>query len=190
MKNEDENNRFAKVRKSIGKLRTYSDCGRRRSRGIMEDAIEELRLALGELQVIEEELRFQHDELLMARRYAEERRKRYKQLLDLIPEGCLVTDSSGKIREANPAAGGVLKTAPESLTGRQIDELVAEEQRAEFKEQLGRLSVLRRVRGWKVRVRPPGAKRSFEAHVDAEAILDLKDEVAGLHWIIRPATAD
>jgi len=181
----DKDNRFAKLKESMGRLHSLGDCGRRRRPRIIERVIQELQAALDELQVIEEELRFQHDELLMARKDSEDHRRRYRQLLDLISERCLVTDMAGKIREANAAAAAALGIDRELLSGKLMANLVVAEQRGEFQERLGEMSRLQRIDGWPVRFRPGGDEPPFDARVTVEVIRAADDFITGLMWIIK-----
>src|SRR5687767_2891528 len=66
--------------------------------------LDELLTALEELQVTEEELRQQNEELAAAREAVERERQRYLELFEFAPDGYLVTDPDGTIREANRAA--------------------------------------------------------------------------------------
>src|SRR5437867_1586716 len=82
------------------------------------ELLEELFISLEELQVAEEELRQQSDELVAARAAIEAEKQRYQELYQFAPDGYLVTDASGMIREANRVAGAMLDVAPEFLVGK------------------------------------------------------------------------
>jgi PAS domain S-box-containing protein len=182
---DNRNSRFARLQKRIGKLRSFPDCGRRRKPGIIERAIEELQAALGELQVIEEELRFQHDELLVARKDSDNQRRRYKQLFDFIPDACLITDKAGKIREANLAAAAVLGIDREALSGRPIVDLVIEDRRDEFQGRLARMTELERIEDWPLRFRRGDGEEWLDARVTVEVFRAANDTIMGLQWIIK-----
>src|SRR5690242_20372393 len=64
----------------------------------------ELETALEELNVAQAELQQQNDELILARQIAEVESARYSELFELAPDGYLVTNLDGSIREANQAA--------------------------------------------------------------------------------------
>ena len=180
----NSHNRFRKLQKSVRKLLRASDCERHRKPGIIERAIEELQAALGELQVIEEELRFQYDELLMARKDSADQRRRYRQLFDLIPDACLTTDTAGKIREVNRAAATALKVDRETLLGKLVADLVVGDQRKEFLDRLAQIGQLQRIEEWQLRLQPRG-ERPFDARVTVEVVRGADEAITGLHWIVR-----
>ncbi|HEY9781565.1 MAG TPA: PAS domain-containing protein, partial [Leptolyngbyaceae cyanobacterium] len=78
-------------------------------------ALEELKVALEELHVASEEMKQQNEELKIARTIAEIERQRYHELFELAPDGYIVTDDAGIIREANRAAANLLNLSPKFL---------------------------------------------------------------------------
>src|SRR5262245_24639501 len=74
--------------------------------------------ALEELHVVLEELHLQNKELAAAREAVEEERRRYQELFDCAPDGYLVTDRNGIIREANHAAARLLNVPQPALVGK------------------------------------------------------------------------
>src|SRR4051794_37991270 len=71
---------------------------------LVPEALEELATSLEELQVAEEVLRQQNEELEQTHAAVEAERLRYEELFQFAPDGYLVTDPEGIIREANQAA--------------------------------------------------------------------------------------
>ena len=96
------------------------------------EALVELSIALEELQVAEEELRQQNEELLAARQMAEMERQRYQDLFDFAPDGYLVTDPQGVIREANRVAAILFQVPQGFLIGKPLLLFVAPEDRRDF----------------------------------------------------------
>ena len=85
-----------------GLLQRMSSSGEEAS--IASEAIEELSTSLEELHVASEELSRQNTQLAAAQLAAQAERQRYQDLFDFAPDGYLVTDTNGVIREANRAA--------------------------------------------------------------------------------------
>src|ERR1051326_5121470 len=83
-------------------------------------AFEQLQNALEELRVVEEELREQNDELAAAREAVEAERQRYQELFEFAPDGYLVTDARGIIREANRAVAALLNVPQRFLAGKPL----------------------------------------------------------------------
>jgi len=169
---------------SSGKPRDSGQGGKRAAPSTLARAIQELQSALGELRVIEEQLRFQHDELMMARRDCQLQRSRYRQLLDFIPDACFVTDAAGRVREANPAAADALNVDRESIAGRPLAEFVVEDQRSEFLRRIAELRGRERIERWQVEFKPCGDRPSFRASVNVSVVREGKRAV-GVQWLMR-----
>src|SRR5512140_2217887 len=93
---------------------------------IATEALEELSATLEELHVASEELSRQNSELATAQLAAQAERQRYQDLFDFAPDGYLVTDTNGVIREANKAAAELLHVTQERLVGKPLAVYVTE----------------------------------------------------------------
>jgi PAS domain S-box-containing protein len=82
----------------------------------------------------------------------------YQELFDFTPAAYLVTDSSGMVRQANRRASRLLGTTGRFLAGRSLSSFVDAEQRAAFRERLGRAEQLEAAAPWLLRVRPRGGE--------------------------------
>ena len=72
--------------------------------GLLEEVMEELSVALHELQTSADELREQQEQLLRAEARIAEERRRYHELFEFGPDGYLVTTGTAVIRESNRMA--------------------------------------------------------------------------------------
>jgi PAS domain S-box-containing protein len=104
-----------------------------------QETTEALRTTMEELRVAEEELRQQNEQLHDAWMIVEQQRRRYQDLFDFAPDGYLVTDPLGVIREANHAASELLDVPADRLTGKPLANYIAEGQRRSFRAVLHRL---------------------------------------------------
>jgi two-component system, cell cycle sensor histidine kinase and response regulator CckA len=93
------------------------------------ETIAELSYAIEELDVALEEMRLQNEELIVARQEVELKRQHYQELFEFAPDGYLVTDNRGMIREANRAVGAMLNVAPQYLVGKPIDIFISSSDR-------------------------------------------------------------
>lgn len=93
---------------------------------------QELQLALEELQGVEEELREQNQELIVARELIELERQRYQDLFEFAPDGYLVTDTAGIIQEANQAAAILLAVRPKYLVNKPLILFIPHQDRQTF----------------------------------------------------------
>jgi PAS domain S-box-containing protein len=92
-----------------------------------------------ELSVAEEELRAQHDELVIARVAAELEREQYRQLFDSAPVAYVITDAAGTVQASNTAGGALLGVDPDRLTGKPLPVFLDVEARTNFRQDLARL---------------------------------------------------
>ncbi len=153
-------------------------------RSMWEETSEALGVTMEELRVAEEELRQQTDELEESRQTIEAERQRYQDLFDFAPDGYMVTDLSGVIREANRAAGELLGIAARYLTGKPLASYIAMDDRAAFRGGLTRLLREGRRENWIVRVQPRRGG-SFDAAITAAVVRDWDGAPSSLRWLFR-----
>nr|WP_290225210.1 ATP-binding protein [Trichocoleus desertorum] len=156
---------------------------------ILNECLEELRLALEELYVAEEELRQQNEELFKAREAAEIERQRYLELFESAPDCYLVTDSQGVIQEANQAAAQLLNIERVYLIGKPFVTFVPDEDRRGFRSVVNQLPKISRVQEWEVQLRSRGDKL-FNAALTVEvARCQSTHQPTTLRWLVRDITA-
>lgn len=155
---------------------------------LLAQAFEELRTALEELHVTEEELRQQNEQLILAQEDLELERLRYQELFEFAPDGYLVTDTNGKILEANRAAVTVLNISKNFLIGKGLINFIPEEERYPFRTQLTRLQEIEQIQEWELRLQP---RRShiFDASLNVTTIKDKQGKPLGWRWLLRDITA-
>lgn len=147
----------------------------------------ELETALEELRSAEEELLQQHEELTSAYEALEVERQRYQDLFEFAPDGYLVTDPRGIIREANHAAATLFNLSQQFLLGKPLALFVTAEERGAFRSELSRLSQVDRVQEWEVHLQPhKGAP--VDADITATVIHDRTGKLVGLRWLLRDIT--
>jgi PAS domain S-box-containing protein len=147
-------------------------------------AHEELQVYAEELQVQEEELEQQNSELMAARREVEAERRRYRELFEFAPDGYLVTDPAGVIRQANRAAAALLGVSQEFLAGKPLAVYVSRQERA------GWYQVLEELKGGKEHVQAqmrlrPRRGEAFPAVITLEPVRDPSGALAGLRCMLR-----
>ncbi len=155
--------------------------------GVQVEALTELSIVLEELQVAEEELRLQNEELMTARQMVEMERQRYQDLFDFAPDGYLVTDPQGVIREANRMAAILLQVPQGFLVGKPLLLFVTPEDRRSLSTGLMALRAEGRVQRWELRLQPREAS-SFHAAITVAAKRNSEGRLVGLRWLIRDIT--
>jgi PAS domain S-box-containing protein len=155
-------------------------------KNMWEETSEALGVTVEEMRVVGEELRQQNVELEESRRAIEAERQRYRELFDFAPDGYLVTDMAGMIREANRAAGQLLGPAPRYLAGKPLASYVAMEDRLAFRGGINRLHQVGRREDWVVRIQPRRGP-AYDATVTAAVVRDRDGTPTALRWLIREA---
>jgi PAS domain S-box-containing protein len=155
---------------------------------LLLEAFEALGSSMEELTVAEEELRLQNETLLDAQVKIEAERRRYFELFEFAPDGYLVTDLTGLIRDCNRAAAALLNVAPMFLVGKPLATYVSEEHRRRFRERLLHLHEgADRLQDWEIQLRP-----RLGAAFDAEltVLVDRKPGGApeAYRWMLRDIT--
>ncbi|MGE0682094.1 MAG: ATP-binding protein [Candidatus Binatia bacterium] len=153
------------------------------------EILEELGTALEELHVAQAELQQQNEELIATRHTVETERQRYQELFEFAPDGYLVTDAQGMIREANRAAAAFLQVRQTFLIGKPFVIFMAAGEREALRVLLTQLQEGSPAsREWEVRLQPREAQ-PFSAALTVVPAYDSRRKVAALRWLLRDITA-
>lgn len=156
-------------------------------RDLVVDALEELSVALEELHVVGEDLAVQNEALVVAHTEVEAERRRYRELFDLAPDGYLVTDTSGVLREVGATAAVLVGASPELLMGKPLAALIPESHRRAFRGFVSQLTGNGATTEHETRLRRKD-ETTFPASLKVSNILDADDQVEGLRWLVRDIT--
>ena len=116
--------------------------------GTLQEAMVILQTSLEELHVAEEEMRQQHELIVVAQQEVITAHQRYQQLFELAPDEHLVTDSYGIIEEVNQAAAALLNRSQASLLGTPLALSGPQEERRAFRAHLTTLATARHRQRW------------------------------------------
>lgn len=143
--------------------------------------------ALEELSTAEEELRAQNEQLAAAQQAIIAERQKYQELFNFAPDGYLVTDGAGVIREANLAAARLLERPRRYLPGKPVRVLVHIEDRCWFDRLLDQVLAGAAVAAVELRF-----KRSERPPMTAEVLVNATwgpiPQSARLRWLLRDLT--
>ncbi|HEY9862415.1 MAG TPA: helix-turn-helix domain-containing protein [Candidatus Obscuribacterales bacterium] len=154
------------------------------SPALLPSALKELGIASERLQVAANLLSQQNQQLLLASQSAATERQRYQELLEFIPDACLITDAAGVIQQANQAATKLLNLPPSFLTGRLLTAFVPPEARPQFQTELQRLQQRSWKHEWQVQLQPyQGA--AFNASILVEVSHEDANQPPVLRWLLR-----
>jgi PAS domain S-box-containing protein len=153
------------------------------TRKALPQALEELHVTLEEARKAHEELSAQNEELLRNRQAIEAERERYQELFDFAPDGYLVTDRSGMIREANRAAAMMIGVEPGSLHGQPLTVYVADRDKQLLRRLLSRIQTTSAATRLDLLMQPRTGEQ-FLAAVSASSI-QLSGSATGVRWLLR-----
>lgn len=151
------------------------------------DSLEELRIALEELHVAEEELLEQNEALASMRAQIEAESRRYQELFEFAPDGYLITDELGIIKEANRAAATMLNVPQQFLLGKPIINFIPYEERSTFRSRLQQLRNTERLQEWELRLFPRHSA-GFDAALTVATIRNNDGSTTGWRWLMRDIT--
>jgi len=154
---------------------------------LLPQAFKELGSASEIVQLATEELYQQNEELLETRSLVEAERQRYLDLFEFAPDGYLVTDVQGVIREANRTAATMLNVSQPFLVKKPLINFIALEDRHCFRYELIQLSELDRVRELTLRLQQRNGE-SFVAAFKVTAVRNLDGKAIALRWLLRDIT--
>ncbi|MBE9104780.1 EAL domain-containing protein [Nostoc cf. edaphicum LEGE 07299] len=137
--------------------------------------------AFDELQMAVEELLAASEELEVTRAGAERERQRYQELFDFAPDGYLVTNSVGKILEANYAAAIMLSMRQKYLIGKPLIVFLAQQDRQIFRSLINNLQQIQDcIIELKPRLGIP-----FPASIRVSPVYDSQEKLIGWRWLLR-----
>jgi PAS domain S-box-containing protein len=156
-------------------------------RGLLPESLQELSSSVEELCVAAEELRQQNDELVATRSLLEEERRHYQELFELAPDGYIVTDMYGVIRETNDNAARLLQVRRDFLIGKPLITYVSSHEHIAFRRLLTRLQREQTVLNWESKIQPRHGP-CFPVALTISRTRDFRTRgqtPAGLRWILR-----
>ena len=149
----------------------------------------ELSSALAELQAASTELVEQNNEVSSSRLELEEERRRYQELFEFAPDGYLVTDLEGIIRNANSAAAHLFNIAKPFLIGKPLAMLVHHEERPSFRAKLAQIAkgVGIQDKDWEIEMDTCG-RAPFPASLTVGTVVTSRGNISELRWLLRDIT--
>ncbi|MBW4487185.1 MAG: helix-turn-helix domain-containing protein [Trichocoleus desertorum ATA4-8-CV12] len=169
--------RLSDLYKGIGTSSTLSPT-------LLPSALKELGIASERLQVAANLLNQQNQQLLLASQSVATERQRYQELLEFIPDACLITDAAGVIQQANQAATKLLNLPPSLITGRLLTAFVPQETRPQFQGELQRLQQRSWKHEWQVQLQPHQGV-AFNASILVEVSCQDSSQPPLLRWLLR-----
>jgi PAS domain S-box-containing protein len=151
-------------------------------------AFKELGTTAEELQVMLEELQEKTQQLEALRHSTETQQQRYQELLEFLPDACLVTDANGKILEANSAAAKLFNLESEFLLNKLIIHFIPLPARSTFRSKLTQLFQYNWIQEWETRLQPH-QYQAIDVKMSVAPVSQLEDgQLRHYRWLVRDIT--
>jgi PAS domain S-box-containing protein len=142
----------------------------------------ELGVASERLQIAAQMLSQHNHKLSLANQTLKVESQRYQELLEFIPDACLLTDTSGKIREANLAAAKLLNLPQLMLINRSLEAFISYETRQQFQAQLREIQQKPSKQKWQLSLQP---SKEEVLNVNVFVSHQSANEPQTLRWLLR-----
>ncbi|MBI4830576.1 MAG: PAS domain S-box protein [Candidatus Lindowbacteria bacterium] len=158
------------------------------SNQVLSEFFKSLQTTLGEAQILEDKLfAAREEQSLAAREITPSERRRYEEMFDFSPDGCVVTDPSGVILQANHTAADLLNVPHDSLPGNSLILFLPESEHKAYYSRLAQLNESGRVKKWEAQLQPlQGAP--FYAAINALSMRNWQGAMTDMVWLIHDIT--
>ncbi len=185
--NNEFSRKIEKAQEQAESLQRHAEMSEEFNHLIAPEAIQAMRDILEDLHVAEEELRQSNEELAATHEVLEAEKFRYQEMFAYAPDGYLVSDSQGVIREANLKAGSLLGYATIALIGKPLVVFVAKGDKKTFPDLLSQLQEQDLLIDYQTTLTPHSGD-PFPASISVAGIYDPEGDLTGLRWLIRDIT--
>jgi len=149
---------------------------------------DELSALAQELTVAHEQLRSQTIQLEQARQLLDSERAHFRELFVLSPEGHIITDGAGVVREVNRGAAALLNLPADYLIGKPLAVFVDEGDRRAFRVRVYRARQELAEEAWTCTIHPRDAE-PMRAFFAVSPMFDANGNVSGLRWLVRDVSS-
>lgn len=188
---DDFTGQFRRVLERVAALHQRADrteLQQDRQEHLLQTALAELDSALEELRTVGDELRQQNEELLATHVVVEAERQRYQDLFEFAPDGYLVTDYEGRIKEANHAAAELLRVPQDLLVSKPLFLFIASDDLPDFVDKRDRIALDENLHEWELQLQPLGGP-AIDVAVRVSAVRNQFGQLHALRWLLRDITA-
>lgn len=154
---------------------------------LLAEILKELSNALEAWRLTSEKLWQQNEELANTRKSLEEDQNQRQNLFESSPRAQLKTDLLGKIIEANPAAGTLLRMPPDLLLGKMLTHFALQDKQKAFGDFLTRLAKEEGTQEWEVPFQI-GEGETSQLAIMGSPLRDSGGKLAFFHWMLQDIT--
>lgn len=150
-------------------------------------SVTQLGITSEQLEIAAKMLNEQNQKLSSVNQTVTLERQRYQELLEFIPDACLLTDAAGVIQETNSAASKLLNLPQCLLNGWSLTAFMTLETQQQFQTQLQQLQKRHWKQQWQIRLQPYRGV-AFDANVVVEVSHQSANQPLKLRWLLRPTS--
>jgi PAS domain S-box-containing protein len=154
---------------------------------LLKGVLDDLANAMEELRAAHEEADAQREQLAEASRKVQRTHQRYVELFEDAPDGYVVTDLHGVIKQANRSAVELLKSVRDFIIGNPLALFVNKGHKRAFYRRLNEMDALKAVKDWELRLQP-WKRKPFWASINLAKVKISEHEGISLRWLIRDIT--
>ena len=151
---------------------------------LLKDVLDDLANAMEELRAAHEEVDSQREYLEKACQDVQREQQRYVDLFEAAPDGYVVTDVHGVIKQANSAALQLLESSRDIIVEKPLAIYVNREDKRAYFHRLNEMNTLEAVRDWELRFQPWKGE-PFWASVNIAKVQVPEYEDISLRWLIH-----
>lgn len=162
---------------------------------LLPTALKELGIVSEALQLAIQELTHQNERLIALQFELEAERQRYQDLFEFMPDGCILTDANGVIKQINCAMASLVNTQPQYLVEKSLASLVIPEDLPLFQSKLNQIRQLRQLHSFsfsdriefsvQLQRRPA---QMFNAALTLNVMQTLDERQPQYQWVVRDVT--
>jgi len=146
-----------------------------------------LSTVLEELSIAVEELQVQHTEIIATRQELELQRQYYQDLFELAPDSYIVTDLQGLIQECNQATQTLLNLSDNFIKNKPLAVFVKKTERKNFRHKLNKLKAVKQLNNWETSLERKN-DQEIPVMISVCTIQNSAQETIGMRWLIRDIT--
>lgn len=148
---------------------------------LLSSTLTELSIASERLQIAAQMVSVQNQKLSLANQTVKVESQRYQELLEFIPDACLLTDTSGKIQEANLAAAKLLNLPQSMLINRSLEAFISYD-RQQFQSKLREIQQEPSKQQWQLSLQP---YKKEALNVNVIVSHQSANEAQTVRWLLR-----
>lgn len=157
---------------------------------LLPTALKELGIVSEALQIAIQELGRQNEQVLLLQSELKDERQRYQDLFENMPDGCVLTDSHGIVKQANHAMSSLINTQAQFLVGKPLTSLVVPEDAALFQAKLNQVTQFRTGSSDRIEFSARLQRRPANIFIAVLTVNIVRKQEDGwvIQWVVRDVT--